>query len=109
VGFEPRDKVSVAFLDAEAIGIGPSGRAIPVPAGAYKIVAFDGQRAGMIMLADEDDRPVAMMGLDYVDHIEEVLDGPYPLEWAAYHREKPHVLASWAEQNGRRPWREEKS
>ncbi len=103
MSFEPKRKVSVAFLDKEATGIGPSGSGISVPPGAYKIAALDGMRPGIIMLADKDNNLIAMMGLDYVDHIEEVVDGPYPLEWAAYRRENPHVLASWGEVNGRLP------
>lgn len=100
---EPKRKVMVAFLDEEATGIGPSGSGIKVAPGPYLVAALDGMRPGIIMLSEADGTLVAMMGIDYVTHMQEVLDGPYPLEWAAYYRERPEVLASWGEQNGRRP------
>lgn len=100
---EPKPKVMVAILDEEATGIGPDGRGKKVAPGAYLVAALDGMRPGIIMLADTDGTLIAMMGIDYVAHMQEVLDGPYPLEWAAYYRQRPEVLASWGEVNGRRP------
>lgn len=100
---ERKDKVMVAFLDEEATGIGPNGRAMKVAPGPYVVAALDGMRPGIIMLAEPDGTLIAMMDLDYVAHMQEVLDGPYPLKWAAYYRDNPNVLATWGEQNGHRP------
>jgi hypothetical protein len=97
------DKVMVAFLDREATGIAPTGRGKKVEPGPYRAIHLDGMDLSVVMLTEADGTFIAMMGLDFIDHMQEVLDGPYPLEWAAYYRANPDTLASWGEQNGRRP------
>jgi hypothetical protein len=100
---EPKKKVQVAFIDEPTVGIGPNGRGAEVEPGAYKVAELDGMRNGVVMIEGEDGALLAMVAENDVAEVLKVLDGPYPVAWAVYHRAHPNVLASWAEQNGRKP------
>ena len=99
-----KKQVRVAFLDEETQGIGPNGRGTRVAPGAYIIADLDGMEPGMLMLQVAGSTLLlAIVQESDANHIQEVLDGPHARDWAAYYRAHPNTVASWGEQNGRRP------
>jgi hypothetical protein len=103
MSFEPR-KARVAFIDETANGLGWHGRGVQVEPGAYRVAQLDGMQDGIVMLQEPgSEKLLAMVEDTSVAEFREVLDTPYAAEWATYYRSNPDVLASWGEQNGRRP------
>lgn len=104
MSYEPRKKARIAFIEAPVRGIGWHGRGITIQPGVYIVPNLDGMTLGIVMLQDpSDDAFLGMVEETSVAEFREVLNGPYAAEWATYYRDNPDVLASWGEQNGRRP------
>lgn len=97
-----KSKVTVAFIDEPTIGIGPSGRSIGVPVGAYMLADLDGLEDGVVMLRNPQhlDELLAMMPEWAVSEQVEVLDGVDPIGWAHCRRHDPDLTASSQEQVG---------
>lgn len=97
-------KVRVAFIDEPAQGLGWHGGGVTVDPGAYVVADLDGMERGIVMLREPGKETFqAMVEETSVAEFREVTDGAYAAEWAAYYRANPDVLASWADQNGRKP------
>jgi hypothetical protein len=104
VSVEPNKKVLVAFIDRPVQGLGWHGRGVEIEPGAYRVVELEGMEHGIIMLQQPgSEKFLAMVEHQSVDEFREALDTPYAVEWATYYRANPDALASWGEQNGRRP------